>query len=84
MKSLRMRTVSGPLVLILTLVLVACSQGPAGSDSTSSSASSLGASQVGGSKAAVPDFTVSTGAGTKFSLSDHRGDVVVLYFSFPG
>jgi cytochrome oxidase Cu insertion factor (SCO1/SenC/PrrC family) len=84
MKSLRMRTVSGPLVLILSLVLVACSQGGVGSDSTSSSASSLGASQVVASKAAVPDFTVSTGAGTTFSLSDHRGDVVVLYFSFPG
>ena len=30
------------------------------------------------------DFTVSTGPGSSFSLDDHMGEVVVLYFSFPG
>ena len=84
MKSMAVRMVPGPMILMLVLASVACSEGGVGSDSTSSPASSLRASQVEGSKAAVPDFTVSTGAGTIFSLSDHRGDVVVLYFSFPG
>ena len=84
MKSLRMRTVSGPLVLVLTLALMGCSQDAGGSDANASSAPSLGASQVVASKAPVPNFTVKTGEGTTLSLSDHQGDVVVLYFSVPG
>ena len=32
----------------------------------------------------APDFIVSTGVGSAFSLAEHKGDVVVLYFSFPG
>ena len=32
----------------------------------------------------VANFTVSTGQGSKFSLSDHGGDIVVLYFGVPG
>ena len=31
----------------------------------------------------APDIAVATAAGN-FQLSDHRGKVVVLYFSFPG
>jgi len=31
----------------------------------------------------VPDFTLPTIDGS-FTLSDHRGDVVVLFYSFPG
>ena len=31
----------------------------------------------------APDIAVATAAGN-FQLSDHRGEVVVLYFSFPG
>ena len=32
----------------------------------------------------APEFTVGTGNGSSFSLKDRRGEVVVLYFSFPG
>jgi len=31
----------------------------------------------------VPDFALSTGHGSTFSLSSHKGQVVILYFSFP-
>ena len=31
-----------------------------------------------------PSFSVSTGAGTRFSSDKHGGEVLVLYFSFPG
>lgn len=30
------------------------------------------------------DFTVSTGEASSFFLGDHRGEIVVLYFSSPG
>ncbi len=32
----------------------------------------------------VADFTLSTGPASSFSLVEHAGDVVVLYFSFAG
>ena len=32
----------------------------------------------------APLFSVSTGKGSVFSLEEHSGEVVVLYFSFPG
>ena len=45
--------------------------------------SSFGRSQgVGGPKA--PSFSVSTGGSSNFSLDEHSGEVVILYFSFPG
>lgn len=34
-------------------------------------------------KELAPDITLATAAGN-FQLSEHRGKVVVLYFSFPG
>ena len=34
-------------------------------------------------KEPAPDIVLATAAGT-FQLSEHRGKVVVLYFSFPG
>ena len=84
MKSMAVRMVSGPLILVAALLLIACSQGPSGSDATSSSTPSLGTDHLVVSRPAVADFTVSTEEGRTFSLSDHRGDVVVLYSSFPG
>ncbi len=32
----------------------------------------------------VADFNLSTGPASSFSLGEHAGDVVVLYFSFAG
>ena len=66
-------------------LLAACGGGPsdAASESRRSSvqSSSLGAG-VGGPKA--PSFSVSTGGASAFSLAEHGGEVVLLYFSFPG
>ena len=41
-------------------------------------------SQASDKRPLAPQFTVGTGNGSTFSLGDHRGEVVVLYFSFPG
>ena len=32
----------------------------------------------------VPEFTVRTSAGSSFSSRAHRGEIILLYFSFPG
>ena len=58
-----------PLFGVLGLALAACG----GTDSAATSAASQ-----------AVDFTVSTGPLSSFSMSEHRGDIVVLYFSFPG
>ena len=60
---------------ILGLALAACG----GTDTAANSA----ASQAIDGPIAI-DFTVSTGPLSSFSMSEHRGDIVVLYFSFPG
>ena len=61
-----------PLVA-LGLALAACGGGSAGADPSSEKV-----------RPVVSNFAVSTGQDTAFTLSEHAGDVVVLYFSFPG
>ena len=61
-----------PLVA-LGLALAACGEGSAGADPSAGEVRPL-----------VSNFAVSTGQDTAFTLSEHAGDVVVLYFSFPG
>ena len=84
MKPLRERLLPYSSILMVTLLLAACAGNSTGSQPVAGSAS-------GGSKPVrtvsgpvAPSFAVSTGQETVFSLSDHRGDVVILYFSFPG
>ncbi len=79
MKRLRWRLPSGSAILITTLLLAACSDTSTGSTAPVSSKPVIAASGL-----VAPDFSVSTGQNSAFSLSDHKGDVVVLYFSFPG
>lgn len=70
-----------PPVLMTAVLLAACGgNGPEGSgpDTGGLAGVSLETGPL------VPDFTVSTGAGSSFTLSGHRGEIVLLYFSFPG
>ena len=78
---MRIRSLVG-VALILTfagIALAACG----GASSASSSPSDEGPSQTAAGPV-VADFTLSTGQASSFSLGEHAGDVVVLYFSFPG
>ncbi len=79
MEKLKWRLLSLAALLITTLLLGACAG--ESTDSTNRVSSNPVAAPSG---PVVPDFAVSTGQETTFSLSDHQGDVVVLYFSFPG
>ena len=65
-------------------VLLACGGGTAEVPAKSSSPIGISnpAPNVGVVKATA--FAVSTGGGSTFSLEEHRGEVVILYFSFPG
>ncbi len=75
-----------PLLLMLAATLAACGgNGPEGSAPEASGP--YARATAGDSKTAgplVPDFTVNTGGGSSFSLSGHRGEIILLYFSFPG
>ncbi len=79
MEQLKWRPLSFAALLITTLLLGACA-----GESTDSTTSVSSYPVTAASGPVVPDFSVSTGQDTAFSLSDHQGDVVVLYFSFPG
>ena len=69
----------------LTLLLFACGGGPAGPEPANGPVPSRSQDPAASvARPSVEDFSVSTGVGTSFSLSEHAGDVVVLYFSFPG
>ena len=72
------------LALLLAVVVACSGQSEAGPDEYNSSSFgiSIPAQKAGGSQA--PSFTVSTGEGSTFSLDEHRNEVVILYFSFPG
>ncbi len=85
MKTLQWRPLSWSLLLMITLFLIACGSDSTSSQTVASSSSPRTSPQVEASSGpVVPNFTVSTGQETAFSLSDHQGDVVVLFFSFPG
>ena len=77
---------AGPLavtiLLTLSAVLTACVGSPAAPSTDSSSLLSL--DSTGRVSSLAPSFAVSTEAGSRFLSSDHVGEVVVLYFSFPG
>ncbi len=81
MKLLRPSLVGLALLVVAGLTVAGCA-----SESTGSrpAAGNLQSSNAQPSGPVAPDFIVSTGAGSAFSLAEHKGDVVVLYFSFPG
>ena len=84
MKPLQWRRLPYSLILMGTLLLAACAGDSTGTEPLSDSeAGSINEVRTASGPAA-PSFAVSTGQDTVFSLSDHQGDVVILFFSFPG
>ncbi len=78
---MRIRSLVGVAVMLTSagIALAACG----GASSASPPSSDVGPSQTAAGSV-VADFTLSTGPASSFSLGEHAGDVVVLYFSFPG
>ena len=73
------------VVIASAAVLSACGEGLAQSPNENPSTSIPPPNVAAGSgQLLAPSFSVSTGEGTTFSLGEHGGEVVVLYFSFPG
>ena len=85
MNLIRPRFIGLTSAIALMAVLLACGGGNADVP-TERGASPIGISNPAPNVGAVkaPAFTVSTGGGSTFSLDEHRGEVVILYFSFPG
>ena len=81
MKLLRRSLVGLALLMVGGLLMAGCASG---SNGGRPAAGNLQSSDAQPSGPVAPDFIVSTGVGSTFSLAEHRGDVVVLYFSFPG
>ncbi len=81
MKLLRLSLAGLALPVAAGLLMAGCAAGSTGSRPA---AGNLQSSIAQPSGSVAPDFIVSTGVGSSFSLDEHRGDVVVLYFSFPG
>ncbi len=81
MKLLRQSLVGLALLVVAGLLIAGCASGSTGSRPA---ASNLQSSNAQPSGLVAPDFIVGTGVGSAFSLAEHKGDVVVLYFSFPG
>lgn len=73
MRFLRLGPVLVAALFALISLFAACGGGSAGADPS-----------TGQVRPVVSNFAVSTGQDTAFTLSEHAGDVVVLYFSFPG
>ena len=77
----------GPVLVVALFALVAvfagCGQGSEGAPSEISS-NSIEQSGPGSGGGRAPSFSVSTGGESSFSLDEHGGEVVLLYFSFPG
>ena len=67
------------LLLTLIALLIACEGAPAAPSRLSS-----GDSASGVAESVAPEFSVTTGAGSRFLSTEHNGEVMVLYFSFPG
>ncbi len=78
---MRIKSLVGLAVMLTSagIALAACGD----ASPTSSPSSDLGPSQTAAGPV-VADFTLSTGPASSFSLVEHAGDVVVLYFSFAG
>ncbi len=78
---MRIKSLVGLAVMLTSagIALAACGD----ASSASSPSNGVGPSQTAAGPV-VADFTLSTGPASSFSLGEHAGDVVVLYFSFPG
>ena len=77
--------VLGFLLVALGLILGACASDSTASQPDPSSTQSEGSNLPDANQGPLAgDFSVITGSETNFSLNDHEGEVVVLYFSFPG
>ena len=75
----------GSLLVALGLILGACANGQTPSEPNPSPRPSGTANRIDANQGPLAgDFSVSTGTESIFSLSDHNGEIVVLYFSFPG
>ncbi len=78
---MRIRSLVGVAIMLTSagIALAACGDvSPA-----SSIPSGVGPTQTAAGPV-VADFTLSTGPASSFSLVEHAGDVVILYFSFAG
>ena len=75
----------GALLTSLSLALTACggTVAPAAPESESRPEQASTSTDADQGPVAA-NFTVSTGDDSTFSLNEHRGEIVVLYFSFPG
>ena len=72
------------LGLGVTLISLALTMEACGSDSSGAGNAANTRPSLAGDRPIAADFTVGIGGDSTFSLSEHSGDVVVLYFSFPG
>lgn len=78
---------AAPLAVTILLTLGAVLTGGQGSPAappTDNSPLPPAASADRVAESVAPSFSVSTGRESGFSLEEHSGEVVVLYFSFPG
>ena len=82
MSFLRLGPVLMTALFALIVVLFACGGGSEGAPPENISSSNGQSGPAGGQQ--VPSFSVSTGGESTFSLDEHGGEVVLLYFSFPG
>ncbi len=78
---MRIRRLVGLAAMLTSVGIALAACGDA--SSASSPSSGVAPSQTAAGPV-VADFTLSTGPASSFSLVEHAGDVVVLYFSFPG
>ena len=84
MSTLRMAFAVAALLTVVALP-AGCDGGPAASPPPSPSDSVSPQVPAASSERLLPtSFSVSTGKATKFSSGDNLGEVLVLYFSFPG
>ena len=90
MNSLSQRHVLGSILVAISLILGACANDPtptatAPAPTPTAPAPTATANRVDSNQGPLAgDFSVSIGAESIYSLSDHKGEIVVLYFSFPG
>ncbi len=82
MSFLRLGPISITALVVLIVVSFACGGGSEGAPSENSLSSNRQSGPAGGKQA--PPFSVSTGGESTFSLDEHGGEVVLLYFSFSG
>ena len=78
---MKMRSLIGLTVFLASVGIALTACGDTSSANPPSSGEGPSQSAAG---PVVANFTLSTGPASSFSLGEHAGDVVVLYFSFPG